>query len=147
MALDAASKHVAQNFNITDTNNNGKPVMRCSKCEEFSEKDRGKGFLLLSTAITKAKEHIVVYCPGIVPKDDVSDANLMHTLLINLSLKAVSTMSKQGIAMRNATNLACYCSMNCFEPLTVYTCMMHFILLHTYNIYFFTVCILYTCLH
>ena len=106
MAIDAASKQVALIFNITDTNSNGKPVMRCSRCEEFSEKDRGKGFLLLSTAITKAKEHIVVYCPGIVPKDSISDANLRHTLLINLSPKALSTMSKQGIAMRKLINLA-----------------------------------------
>ncbi len=115
-ALDIASKQVAQIFNITDTNINGKPVMRCSRCEEFSEKDRGKGFLLLSTAITKAKEHIAVYCPGISPKDNICDANLRHTLLINLSLKAVSTMSKQGIAMRKLPNLACYivvCSINC----------------------------------
>ncbi len=65
IAIDLASKHVAEIFNITDTNNNGKPVMRCSRCERFAERDRGKGFLLMSTAITKAKEHIVAYCPGI----------------------------------------------------------------------------------
>ena len=73
IAIYIASKQVAQIFNITDTNNNGKPVMRCSRCEEFAKRDRGKGFLLLSTAITKAKEHIVVYCPGIRPNESISD--------------------------------------------------------------------------
>jgi hypothetical protein len=55
IAIDIASKQVAKIFNITDTNNNGNPVMRCSRCEEFAERDRGKRFVLLSTAITKAK--------------------------------------------------------------------------------------------
>ncbi len=82
---------------------------------------------IMSTAITKAKEHLVVYCPGILPNGNICDANLRHTLLINLSQKAGSTKSKQGIAMRKLTNLACYCSIDFFDPLSVYTCMMHFI--------------------
>ena len=121
---DKASKEVAQILNISDTNNNGKPVLRCSRCEEFVERNRGKGFLLMSTAITKAKEHIVLYCPGNLPNESLCDANLRHYLLINLSQKVVSTMSKQGIAMRKLTNLAGYCSIVFFYPVIVYTCMI-----------------------
>ncbi len=38
MKLDAAWKQVATIFSITDTNDNGKPVIRCSRCEGFPEK-------------------------------------------------------------------------------------------------------------
>jgi hypothetical protein len=107
VSLDSAWKKVAQIFDINDTNNNGKPVMRCSRCEGFAEKDRGKGFVVLSTATTKAREHIAVYCPGILPKENIADANLRHTLLITMTEKQVSSMSKQGIALRKFDRFTC----------------------------------------
>ncbi len=61
---------------------------------------RGKGFVLLSSATTKAKEHIVVYCPGLNPKEDSFDANLRHTLLVNLPKGILSTIKKAGLALR-----------------------------------------------
>jgi len=106
MKLDAAWKQVAAIFSITDTNDNGKPVIRCSRCEGFLEKERGKGFVLLSTATSKAREHIAVYCPGIVPKESNADAELRHTLLINMTEKQISSMSKMGVALRKFSCLA-----------------------------------------
>ena len=100
MSLHAASKLVSEIFHITGVNDNGKPTMRCSRCEGFEDKERGKGFVLLSVASTKAKEHIAVYCPGILPSENSSDANLRHTLLINLPRGILSTISKAGLAMR-----------------------------------------------
>jgi hypothetical protein len=110
LSLDSACKQVAQIFRINDKNNNGKPVIRCSRCEGFVEKDRGKGFVVLSTATSKAREHIVVYCPGILPKENISDANLRHTLLINMSENQVSSMSKHGMALRKFDRLALDCN-------------------------------------
>jgi hypothetical protein len=100
MPLLAASKLVSDIFHITGVNDNGKPTMRCSRCEGFEDKERGKGFVLLSVATTKAKEHIAVYCPGILPNENSCDANLRHTLLINLPRGILSTISKAGLAMR-----------------------------------------------
>ena len=67
MSLHAAWKLVFDMFHITGVNDNGKPAMRCSRCEGFEDKELGKGFVFLFVATTKAKEHIVVYCPGIFP--------------------------------------------------------------------------------
>jgi hypothetical protein len=66
----------------------------------FNDKTRGKGFALFSFATTKAKEHIVVYCPGINTKENSFDANLRHTLLVNLPKGVLSTINKAGLALR-----------------------------------------------
>jgi hypothetical protein len=57
-------------------------------------------YVLLSFATTKAKEHIVVYCPGILSNENSSDANPRHTLVINLPRGVLSTISKVGLALR-----------------------------------------------
>jgi hypothetical protein len=67
---------------------------------------RGKGFALLSFATTKAKEHIVVYCPGINPKGNSFDAILRHNLPVNLPKVALSTINKAGLEMRK---IHCVC--------------------------------------
>ncbi len=100
MSLEAASKTVAQIFNIIGNNENGKQTMRCSRCEGFDVKTRGKGFALLSFATTKAREHIAVYCPGINTKEDSFDASLRHTLLVHLPKGVLSTINKAGLALR-----------------------------------------------
>ena len=88
LSLDSACKQVAQIFHINEKNNSEKLVIRCSRCEGFVEKDRGKGFVvLMSTATSKARENIVVYCHRILPKENISNANLKHTLLIIMSEK------------------------------------------------------------
>ena len=99
MSLEAASKTVAQIFNIIGNNENGKQTMRCSRCEGFDVKTRGKGFALLSFATTKAGERIAVYCPGINTKEDSFDASLRHTLLVNLPKGVLSTIKKVGLAL------------------------------------------------
>ena len=82
MSLQAASKKVVDGiFHITGMNDIGKHTMRCSRCEGFEGKERGKVFVLLYVATTKAKEHIVVYCPGILLNENSSDASLRHTLI------------------------------------------------------------------
>ena len=63
-------------------------------------KKRGKGFALLSGATTKAKEHLVVYCPGLRAEGDSFDAKLRHTLLVNLPKGLLSTINKAGLALR-----------------------------------------------
>ena len=70
--------------------------------------------MILSTTTSKAREHIVVYCSGILPKENISDANLRHTLLITMTEKQVSSMSKQGIALRKFDRLAFDCSIVLF---------------------------------
>ncbi len=110
----STQKKVAQIFDINDNNNNGRPVMSCSRCEGFAEKDRGKGFVVLSTATTKAREHIAVYCQGILHKENIVDANLKHTSLITMTKEQVSSMSKQGIALRKFDPLAFDCNIGFF---------------------------------
>jgi hypothetical protein len=100
MAILTAVKQVADIFNITDITENGKHVIRCSRCEGFPEKDRGKSFQVYATATTKAKEHIAIYCPEITNSTSSSDASLRHTLLINMPEKTVLSFSKVGQAMR-----------------------------------------------
>ncbi len=60
MLLQHVYKEVAKIFSIPGTNDNGKPILRCSRCEEFLEKERGKSFQVLTGATTKMKEHIAV---------------------------------------------------------------------------------------
>jgi hypothetical protein len=95
-----AQSEVAAIFSIKGVNDKGKPVMRCSKCEGHPEISRGKSFQLLPGAITKAKEHVAIYCPEIRPEINSGDANLRHTLLINMSAKHVLSMSKKAQYMR-----------------------------------------------
>ncbi len=102
--LQKAQRDVADIFSITGLNENGKPIMRCSRCEGMAEKDRGKSFQLLTTAVTKAKEHIAVYCPEVRPSESVYDASLRHTLLIHMSEKQVACMSKAGQALRKSSS-------------------------------------------
>jgi hypothetical protein len=73
--------------------------MRCSRCEGYTEKDRGRSFQVYNTAITNAKEHIAVYCPDFPLSPSTCDQNLRHTLLINMTEKHASTLSKFGQMM------------------------------------------------
>jgi hypothetical protein len=100
MSLEEASKADAEIFQIIGTSENGKQTMRCSRCEGLEDKKRGKGYALLCAATTKAKEHLDVYCPELNPKADNFDANLRHTLLVNLPKGVLSTISKVGLALR-----------------------------------------------
>ena len=79
-----AHNQVADFFSIRDVTENGRAMMRYSRCEGFLEKDRGKRFQLMMGAITKGKEHIAVSSPEIRPEDYSADANLRHALLINM---------------------------------------------------------------
>ena len=74
--------------------------MRCSRCEGVSESLRGKSYQVMVGSITKAKEHIAIYCPEIRPEVNAGDANLRHTLLINMSAKHVASMSKKAQSLR-----------------------------------------------
>jgi len=95
-----AHNQVAPIFSIRDVAENGKSIMRCSRCEGLPEEDRGKSFQLVPGAITKAKEHIAVCCSEIRPGVSSADANLRHTLLINMSGKHVASMSKKAQVLR-----------------------------------------------
>ena len=106
MSLEEASKADAEIFQIIGTNENGKRTMRCSRCEGLEDKKRGKGYVLLPAATTKAKEHLVVYCPGLNPKADYFDANFRHTLLVKLPKGVLSNISKARLALRK---FACVC--------------------------------------
>ena len=100
ISLQHAIKEVAQIFSILGTNDNGKSILRCSRCEGLPEKERGKSFQVLPMATTKMKEHIAVYCPSINPATSTSNATLRHTLLINLPEKQVLSLSKYGQIQR-----------------------------------------------
>ena len=91
-----AQSEVAAIFFVNGVNNKGKPVIRCSRCEGLSDLSRGKSFQLLHEAIRKAKENVAIYCPEIRPEINSGDANLRHTLLINMSAKHVLSMSKKA---------------------------------------------------
>lgn len=97
-----AHDDVAAIFHIRDKRN-GKDVMRCSRCETVNEKGRGKNFVVNLNCITKAKEHIVVYCPEIRPEVNSADAKLRHTLLISMSDKQVESLSAYGKSLREYT--------------------------------------------
>jgi hypothetical protein len=99
-SLRKANVDVANIFSIKEVNENGKHVMRCSRCEGYAEKDRGRSFQVYTTAITKAKEHIAVYCPDFFKSKSTADESLRHTLLINMTDKHASTLSKAGQIMR-----------------------------------------------
>jgi hypothetical protein len=74
--------------------------MISSICKSLPDEDRGKSFQLVPGAITKAKKHIVVYCPEIRPDVNNAHANLRHTLLINMSTKHAASMSKKAQILR-----------------------------------------------
>jgi hypothetical protein len=116
--LQKAHNEVAEIFSVIDVSDNGKLDIRCSRCEGLTEKERGKSFQLVFGAITKDKEHIAIYCPEIRPLVNIGDANLHHTLLINMTAKHVSSMSKHAQALRKLfaikhvlplCNLCLYC--------------------------------------
>jgi hypothetical protein len=112
-----AQSQVAGIFSINDVNENGKPVMRCSRCDEGVAKVLwGKTFQLLAGSITKAKEHIAIYCSKFRPEVNASDANLRHTLLISMSTKHVASMtSKKTQSLRKLLflNIDClYCQLS-----------------------------------
>ncbi len=91
---------VAATFSVNGVNIKGKPVMRCSRCEGLPDSSPGKSFQLLPKAITKAKKHVAIYYPEVRPEINSGDANLRHTLLINMSAKHVLSLSKKAQYMR-----------------------------------------------
>ena len=97
LSIPAKQAHadVVDIFHIRDKRN-GKDVMRCSRCDGVAEKGRGKNFQVNLNCITKAKEHVAVYCPEIRPTVNSSDAKLRHTLLINMTEKQVQSLSSAG---------------------------------------------------
>ena len=121
-----AQSQVVEIFSISDVNENGKHVMRCSRCEGVAELLRGKIYQLVAGSITKAKEHIAIYCPEIRPEVNASDANLRHTLLISLSAKHVASMSKKAQPLRKLIFLNIDC-LYCQLPI-MYKCNRAFIL-------------------
>ena len=87
VGLSAAAKKahddVVQIFHLRDKRN-GKDIMRCSRCEDMrDEKGRGKHFQVNLNGVTKAKEHIAVYCPGLRP--EVNSTVQVTVSLVGLS--------------------------------------------------------------
>jgi hypothetical protein len=99
ICLLKAQKDVANIFCIKDITDKGKQVMRCSRCEGYTEKERGRSFQVYTTAVTKAKEHIAAYCPDFALSQSTCDQNLRHTLLINMTEKHAATLSNAGKMM------------------------------------------------
>ena len=115
----SAHNQVAAIFSIRDVAENGKPVMKCSRCEGLPYEDRGKSFQLLPGAITKAKEHIAVNCPDVAKSTSEFDQNLRHTLLINMLEKHLSTMNKSG-------QLMCEFLSPPYDSLSIFRCLLIF---------------------
>ncbi len=63
---------------------NGKETMVCSRCFELQEQQRGRDWQLVLTGVTKAKEHVAVYCPGMKAATYSEDARLCHSLLLDM---------------------------------------------------------------
>jgi hypothetical protein len=96
MPLQHANSMIGKIFSITGTNENGRKIIRCSRCEGFPQKERGKSFQVLTGATTKMKEHIAASCPCISSSTDSFDETLRHTLLVYMPEKQVSSLSKYG---------------------------------------------------
>jgi len=54
----------------------------------------------MAGAITKTKKHIAIHCPEIRSEINNADANLRHTLPMNMSAKHVASMSKHAHLLR-----------------------------------------------
>jgi hypothetical protein len=108
ISLRKANADVANIFSIKEVNESGKHLMRCSRCEGYAEKSRGRSFQVYTTAITKAKEHIAVYCPDFLSSKSTTDESLRHTLLINMTDKHASTLSRAGQIMRKFFHCVCF---------------------------------------
>ncbi len=117
--LQQAQRDVQKIFCITKVNEKGKSLMRCSRCEVYAEKDRGRSFQCYAAAFTKAKEHIAVYCPDVAKSTSEFDQNCRHTLLISMSEKHVSTMNKSG-------QLMCEFLSPPFDILSIFRCLLIF---------------------
>ena len=104
-AAKQAHQDVVNIFHVRDRRN-GKDVMRCSRCEGVNEKGRGKNFQVNLNCITKAKEHVAIYCPEIRPEVISADAKLRHTLFISMSEKQVQALSGHGKILRESLLVA-----------------------------------------
>jgi hypothetical protein len=112
MSLEVAYKSFAEIFHMIGTNETGREIMRCLRCEGLEDKKQGRGFVLLSFVTTKAKEHIGVYCPGLNPIVDRLETNLRHTLLVSLPKGVISTINKVGLVLRKIDYV---CMIDCFS--------------------------------
>ena len=143
-----AQSQVGEIFSINDVNENGKTVMRCSRCEGVAELPRGKSYQLVVGSITKAKKHIAIHCPEIRPEANASDANLRHTLLISMSTEYGASMSKKAQSLRKLLflNIDClYCQLSILVScINVIVPIFVHVFMHVFLPFYYNACIIST---
>ena len=74
LTKEMAHKQAAEIFSAKSTTDKGASVMSCTRCDHLPDKDRGAYHRVANpSGLTKAKEHLAVYCKGLRPEMNSED--------------------------------------------------------------------------